>query len=135
MASFIGYAPAEHPRFATLVVLDENNLQLRRRGRGAGVLRDHAVRAAAVRRAPDDVANKQYAAAQATAQAAGNPCAVPHGADLAARRGHRLQAARAAAQHSARPRRGRRRRRTGGRRPRRAATTAGSLPPDPSKHT
>ena len=26
MASFIGYAPADHPRFATLVVLDENNL-------------------------------------------------------------------------------------------------------------
>jgi cell division protein FtsI (penicillin-binding protein 3) len=128
MASFIGYAPADHPRFATLVVLDENNLSY-----GGEVaapvfseimqfgLQQYGVN-------PTDLANTQYAAAQATAKAAGNPCAVPHGADLAAAQARlqaelQAQAARAAGagQQHGQP----------GAKP---AITADSLPPDPSKH-
>ena len=43
VASFVGFAPANAPRLAAIVVLDEpSNAILRRHGRGAGVLPDHA---------------------------------------------------------------------------------------------
>jgi hypothetical protein len=79
---------------------------------------------------PTDLANTQYAAAQATAHAANNPCAVPHGADLVAAQA-RLQAelqAQAARQAAQKPAQKSSQSGSG------TATTADSLPPDPSKH-
>jgi len=89
---------------------------------------------------PTDLANSQYAAAQATAKHAGNSCVVPHGSALAATQAS--QAAAAArqsgpastgqqatnqAQHSSTGQG------TGGTTG--TGTTADSLPPDPSAHT
>ena len=122
MASFIGYAPADHPRFATLVVLDENNLSY-----GGEVaapvfseITQFALQQYGVQ--PTDLADTQYAAAQNTARAAGNTCVVPHGPALAtaeAALAHRLAQQDGAGAGSA------------------AATgsTPDSLPPDQSKHT
>ena len=50
MASFIGYAPAAHPKLAAIVVLDEPASTVRRHGGRAGVRRRDAVRAHARRR-------------------------------------------------------------------------------------
>jgi cell division protein FtsI (penicillin-binding protein 3) len=134
MASFIGYAPAENPRFATLVVLDENNLSY-----GGAVaapvfseITHFALQQYGVN--PSDPTNKQYAAAQATAHTSGTACAVPHGADLvraeaaaqAALVAQQQHAANVAAQAGA-PH--------GGSTGTAGASTADSLPPDPSKHT
>ena len=131
MASFIGFAPADHPRFATLVVLDENNLSYG--GEVAAPVFSEITQFALQQYGvnPTDLANTQYAAAQATARAANNPCAVPHGADLIAAQARlqaelqaqaARQATRAAGGYAAKPGSG-------------VATTADSLPPDPSKHT
>jgi len=70
---------------------------------------------------PTDLADVQYNAAQATARAAGNSCAVPHGSDLAAAMAA-LQARQASAQAPGGSTAG-------------GGTTTDSLPPDPSKHT
>jgi hypothetical protein len=129
MASFIGFAPANNPRFATLVALDENNLSYG--GEVAApvfaeitkfALQQYGISAT-------DQANTQFGAAQATATAAGNSCTVPHGADLAAAQA-RLQAQLQAQSQT----------RAGSQNPSQhqgsgAGTTADSLPPDPSKHT
>jgi cell division protein FtsI (penicillin-binding protein 3) len=128
MASFIGYAPADHPRFATLVVLDENNLSF-----GGAVaapvfseITHFALQQYGVN--PTDPTNKQYSAALATARASRNSCAVPHGADLARAQAalqtqlaHAHAAAGAGTGHS-------------GPTATAGASTAASLPPDPSKH-
>ena len=53
MASFIGFAPADASAVRHARRARREQPELRRRGRGAGVLRDHAVRVAAVRREPD----------------------------------------------------------------------------------
>ncbi len=135
MASFIGYAPAENPRFATLVVLDENNLSY-----GGAVsapvfseITQFALQQYGVART--DLADVQYTAAQATARAAGTNCSVPHGSDLAAALA-RLQAQQAQAQRTQSGQSGQS---GGGQGPSGAATAGGtttsSLPPDPSKHT
>jgi cell division protein FtsI (penicillin-binding protein 3) len=146
MASFIGFAPADHPRFATLVVLDENNLSY-----GGAVaapvfseITQFALQQYGVR--PTDLANTQYSAARATSQVAGSSCSVPHGSDLVAAQ-LRLQAQAASSQHQAQTRltgsvpsagttaggggatSGRSQSTAG------PATAAYSLPPDPSKHT
>jgi cell division protein FtsI (penicillin-binding protein 3) len=127
MASFIGFAPANHPRFAAIVVLDENNLAY-----GGGVaapvfseimqftLQQYGV-------SPTDLSNTQYASAQATAKTAGNSCLVPHGSALAAVEATRQAQATGNASH---PTSGRG---TGGSTA--TGTTAYSLPPDPSAHT
>jgi cell division protein FtsI (penicillin-binding protein 3) len=131
MASFIGFAPADHPRFATLVVLDENNLSYG--GEVAApvfseitqfALQQYGVRAS-------DLANTQYSAARATAQTAGSSCSVPHGSDLVAAL-HRLppQSAQTQSQAGAGGATSGRSQSTAG-----SATAAYSLPPDPSKHT
>lgn len=131
MASFIGFAPAQHPRFATLVALDENNLSYG--GEVAAPVFSEIMQFALQQYgvSPSDLTNTQYAAAQATAKAAGNTCAVPHGADLAAVQAHLAAAAQSQGQaqtqsqaHSQAPSQG-----SG------AVTTTDSLPPDPSKHT
>ena len=132
--------------FATLVVLDENNLSY-----GGEVaapvfseITQFALQQYGVR--PTDLANTQYSAAQATAQVAGSSCSVPHGSDLVAAQ-LRLQAQAASSQHQAQTRltgsvpaagttvggggatSGRSQSTAG------PATAADSLPPDPSKHT
>ena len=139
MASFIGFAPADHPRFATLVVLDENNL--RYGGEVAAPVFSEITQFALQQYGvtPSDVNNTQYSAARAVATAAGNTCAVPHGSDLVAAQ-LRLQAQQAAAQNqssvAAQAGAG-----AGGATSGRTGSTAGagtttaSLPPDPSKHT
>ncbi|HEV7526550.1 MAG TPA: penicillin-binding protein 2 [Acidimicrobiia bacterium] len=131
MASFIGFAPAEHPRFATLVALDENNLSYG--GEVAAPVFSEITQFALQQYgvSPTDVANKQYAAAQVTAQAAGHACAVPHGSDLTAVQA-RL-AAQSQAQSAAATGGGTQ---PAGTQPGAAgAQTAGSLPANPSKHT
>ena len=126
MASFIGFAPADHPRFATLVALDENNLSYG--GEVAAPVFSEITQFALQQYgvAPSDLANTQYGAAQLTATAAGNSCSVPHGADLAAAEG-RLAHAQAATNGAAKTQ-------TPGGTAAGAGTTAGSLPSDPSKH-
>ncbi len=122
MASFIGFAPADHPRFATLVAVDENNLSYG--GEVAAPVFSEIMQFALQQYgvSPTDLANKQFSAAQTTARAAGNSCSVPHGADLVAAQA-RLQGAVGAAATATGPRQG-------------SATgqTTDSLPPDPSKH-
>jgi cell division protein FtsI (penicillin-binding protein 3) len=115
MASFIGFAPAQHPRFAAIVVLDENNLSYG--GEVAAPVFSEVMQFALQQYgvSPTDLSNTQYTAAQATAKHAGNSCVVLHGSGLAA-----IEASRNApnaAQTAA------------------AGTTADSLPPDPSAHT
>jgi cell division protein FtsI (penicillin-binding protein 3) len=117
MASFIGFAPADHPRFATLVALDENNLSYG--GEVAAPVFSEIMQFALQQYgvSPTDLGNTQYTTAQATARAAANPCSVPHGADLAAALARLQAAAQARGQGSG------------------TATTADSLPPDQPKHT
>ena len=81
MASFIGFAPADHPRFAAMVVLDDP----------AGVYASvtaapvwsEIMQSALTRYSvpPTDATDVQYKAAQA-AKLPGMNCAVPHGAAL-----------------------------------------------------
>jgi len=143
MASFIGYAPAAKPRFATLVALDENNLSY-----GGAVaapvfseITQFALQQYGV--APTDLANTQYSAAQLTAKAANanvnNPCAVPHGSDLAVAQANlaHVQMKPAAGSHAP----SRTVSKTASDSTAKSGATAGakattdSLPPDPSKHT
>jgi cell division protein FtsI (penicillin-binding protein 3) len=120
MASFIGFAPADHPRFATLVVLDENNLSF-----GGAVaapvfseITQFALQQYGV--SPSDVTNTQYNAAKATAQLAGTSCSVPHGSQLATAQA-RLQNVQVQTPRTSQTAAG--------------GSTTDSLPPDPSKHT
>ncbi len=83
MASFIGFAPADHPRFAAIVVLDEPQNQYG--GAAAAPVFSEVMQFALTQYQvpPTDTANVQYTAARAAAQAAGNSCVVPHGSALA----------------------------------------------------
>ncbi len=135
MASFIGFAPAAHPRFATLVALDENNLSYG--GEVAAPVFSEITQFALQQYgvAPTDLANKQYTAAHLTATAAQNPCSVPHGSDLATAIARLAAAqARAAAQNTTQTKRTSENPAAGGTATG-TATTAGNLPSDPSKHT
>jgi cell division protein FtsI/penicillin-binding protein 2 len=82
MASFIGFAPADHPRFAEIVVLNENNPTYQFGGASAAPVWSEIMQFALTQYgvAPTDPANTQYNAARA---AAVYNCAVPHGAQLA----------------------------------------------------
>jgi cell division protein FtsI (penicillin-binding protein 3) len=104
-ASFAGFAPAENPRFAAIVVLDAP--QTTQFGaRAAAPAWAEIMRAALMqyRVAPTDTGNAtQFAAAQATAQGDAMNCSVPHGdalqqvlADQAAAAAAAAQAAQAA---------------------------------------
>jgi cell division protein FtsI/penicillin-binding protein 2 len=80
-ASFAGFAPAESPRFAALVVLDEPDYAHRYGGRAAAPvfaeIMQFALRLERV--APPTVdGSAQWDAARAAADAAGTDCAVPH---------------------------------------------------------
>jgi cell division protein FtsI (penicillin-binding protein 3) len=83
MASFIGYVPANNPRLAAIVVLDEPKNQYG--GAAAAPVFSEIMQFAITqyRVPPDDPGNTQYTAAQATAQHSGTPCAVPNAAALA----------------------------------------------------
>jgi cell division protein FtsI (penicillin-binding protein 3) len=140
MASFIGFAPADHPRFATIVVLDENNLSYG--GEVAAPVFSEIMQFALQQYgvSPTDLSNTQYSAAQATAKHAGNSCTVPHGSALAAAQASQAGAAatqggaatsgQAGANPASHSSTGTGTGGTAG-----AGTTADSLPPDPSAHT
>ena len=84
MASFVGFAPAEQPRFAAIVVLDEPRQRVRIGRSRAGVLGDRSGRADAVpaSRRTTPTPSGSSTRARAHAQRAGSNCAVPHGAAL-----------------------------------------------------
>jgi cell division protein FtsI (penicillin-binding protein 3) len=77
MASFIGYAPAEHPRLAAIVVLDEPATEYG--GTSAAPVFADVMQFALTRNgiAPDDAANAQYNSARASAAATGTECVDP----------------------------------------------------------
>jgi cell division protein FtsI (penicillin-binding protein 3) len=98
MASFIGYAPADHPRLAAIVVLDEPTTQYG--GTAAAPVFADVMQFALTRNgvAPDDSLNTQYNAAQASAAATGTQCIEPA---AAARAVEAAAAAQAAAEQAA----------------------------------
>jgi len=77
MASFIGFAPAQHPRLAAIVVIDEPTSQYG--GAAAAPVFANVMQFALSRSdvAPDDVGNTQFNAAQATAATTGTHCEAP----------------------------------------------------------
>jgi cell division protein FtsI (penicillin-binding protein 3) len=141
MASFIGFAPADHPRFAAIVVLDENNLSYG--GEVAAPVFSEIMQFALQQYgvSPTDLANQQFAAAQATAKKAGNSCTVPHGSALAAAEaGHAAAAASQTSTPSPAPQQIANQAAHSGTGQGNGGTavtgtTADSLPPDPSAHT
>jgi hypothetical protein len=83
MTSFMGFAPADHPRFAAMVVLDSPTGSFA--SMTAAPVWSEIMQSALTRYsiAPTDVNDAQFNAAQ-RARPAGMVCTVPHGADLAA---------------------------------------------------
>jgi cell division protein FtsI (penicillin-binding protein 3) len=81
MASFIGFAPADHPRFAAIVVLNEPALSFEFGGASAAPVWSEIMQFALTQYgvAPTDPANMQYDASRAAAQ---YNCTVPHGSQL-----------------------------------------------------
>ena len=86
MASFIGFAPAQHPRLAAIVVLDEPTSHYG--GAAAAPVFADVMQFALTRNhvAPDDAGNTQYNAARAAALATAANCDAPPAA-LAAMHG------------------------------------------------
>jgi membrane peptidoglycan carboxypeptidase len=86
MASFIGFAPALHPRLAAIVVLDEPTSQYG--GAAAAPVFSSVMQFALSRShvAPDDVGNTQFNASRATAATTGTNCDPPATALAALRR-------------------------------------------------
>jgi cell division protein FtsI (penicillin-binding protein 3) len=84
MASFIGFAPAQHPRLAAIVVLDEPTTQYGSTA-AAPVFAD-VMQFALTRNdvASDDAGNAQYNAARAAAARTATNCDTPPVAALAA---------------------------------------------------
>ena len=78
MASFIGYAPADHPRFAAIVVLDTPAPSYQFGGAVAAPVWSEIMQFALTRYVvpPTDTANAQFDEAR---KAATYPCTVPHG--------------------------------------------------------
>ena len=104
MASFIGFAPADASaaRGASSCSTSPRPQLRRRRPRRRCSPTSCSSRCTQYGVAPDDVANTQYAAAQATARGAGNACAVPP----RRRPGRRSRARGGAARRTPRPRPG-----------------------------
>jgi cell division protein FtsI (penicillin-binding protein 3) len=84
-ASFIGFAPADSPRFAALVALDEPAFQFQFGGQAAAPVWSEIMQFALTqyRVAPTDPTDAQFREAQEVARAAGASCSVPHGDALA----------------------------------------------------
>lgn len=82
MASFIGFAPADNPRFAVMVALDEPADGFA--SITAAPVWSEVMQAALTQYAvaPGDVNDAQFTKAQANAAAQNLHCRVPHGADL-----------------------------------------------------
>jgi cell division protein FtsI (penicillin-binding protein 3) len=83
-ASFIGFAPADHPRFAAIVVLDEPSGDYQYGGASAAPVWAEIMQFALLQYgvAPTDPTGVQYIKSR---DAATYQCSVPHGADLAQR--------------------------------------------------
>jgi hypothetical protein len=98
MSSFIGFAPADHPRFATMVVLDEPADDYA--ARTAAPVWSEIMQSALIQYAvpSNDAADTQFDQAQASARSKGVACGVPHGADLIQAVQDRARRAAAAAQ-------------------------------------
>jgi cell division protein FtsI (penicillin-binding protein 3) len=98
MASFIGFAPAEAPRVATIVVLDEPSGNQIYGGRAsAPVFAEITASALRMLRVPPPSGDsQQFARAQETARAQQADCSVPHGADLQRRLAANVRQAQAA---------------------------------------
>jgi cell division protein FtsI (penicillin-binding protein 3) len=81
MASFIGYAPADHPRFAAIVVLDDPAFEFEFGGASAAPVWSELMQFALTQYVvpPTDVGNTQFNAARSVAK---YPCTVPHGEAL-----------------------------------------------------
>ena len=125
-ASFEGFAPADNPRFAAIVVLDEPAFQYQYGGASAAPVFSEIMQFALsqYRVAQTDPTSVQYRHAQAIAQ---NPCTVPHGDDLARNiAAHVAAAARPAGSGTGAP--------APGGAPGAGVNTTDTLPPDPSKH-
>jgi cell division protein FtsI (penicillin-binding protein 3) len=99
MASFIGFAPAEAPRVATIVVLDAPEGNQIYGGRAAAPVFAEVTGSALqlLRVPPPDASSTQFAQAQQTAIADHADCSVPHGEALAQRIVDKANAAQAAA--------------------------------------
>jgi cell division protein FtsI (penicillin-binding protein 3) len=82
MASFIGFAPSDNPRFAAIVVLDQPAGDSQFGGASAAPVWSEIMQFALMQYGvpPTDVTDAQFGAARGIAQ---HPCTVPHGADLA----------------------------------------------------
>jgi cell division protein FtsI (penicillin-binding protein 3) len=102
MASFIGFAPAEAPRVATIVVLDSPQGAQIYGGRAAAPVFAEITGSAlrTLRVPPPDANSTQYAQAQATARADNADCSVPHGEALTRSIAQRAQQAQAAEVHA-----------------------------------
>ncbi len=83
MASFVGFAPAEAPRIATIVVLDEPVPIYGGRVAAPAFSEITTFALQLLRVAPPAGDSPQFAQAMATAQEEHTDCRVPHGADLA----------------------------------------------------
>jgi cell division protein FtsI (penicillin-binding protein 3) len=83
MASFIGFAPTDHPRFAAMVVLDEPAPAFQFGGASAAPAWSEIMQFALLQYGvpPTDPTGTQFLKARATAK--NQVCTVPHGADLA----------------------------------------------------
>jgi hypothetical protein len=99
MASFIGYAPAEAPRVATIVVLDAPEGNQIYGGRAAAPVFAEVTGFALrmLRVPPPNGGTAQFTEATQTAQADHADCTVPHGEALAQRLAAKAQAAQQAA--------------------------------------
>jgi cell division protein FtsI (penicillin-binding protein 3) len=91
MASFIGFAPAERPRYAAMVVVDHPAQQFEFGGAAAAPVWSELMHFTLTKNLvpQTDAADAQYTAAQAIAT---YPCQVPHGADLDAAIAERIAA-------------------------------------------
>jgi cell division protein FtsI (penicillin-binding protein 3) len=81
-ASFIGFAPADHPRFAAIVVLDEPSGAFQYGGASAAPVWSEIMQFALLQNGvpPTDPTGVQYVKSRAVAQ---YRCTVPHGDELA----------------------------------------------------
>jgi cell division protein FtsI (penicillin-binding protein 3) len=95
MASFIGFAPADQPRFAAIVVIDEPAYEFQYGGAAAAPVWSEIMQFALTqhRVAPTDLGDTQFNQARAHAEFT---CTVPHGEALGQVLARREQAAKAA---------------------------------------
>lgn len=83
MASFVGFAPADDPRLATIIVLDEPQSQYGSRASAPVFSEVMQWALTRYRVAPSDMGtDAQYDAARAQTEADGIDCRVPHGAAI-----------------------------------------------------